>query len=305
MKDIALGKTGTRISRLIYGCMRIAGDGSHADRQRGKHAIHAAVDAGYTAFDHADIYGGGACEQLFGEVLAESAGLRDRVFLIGKCGIRFAGDPAPDAPKRYDFSAGHIIGSVNASLERLGTEALDLLLLHRPDFLFDPAEVAEVFRTLEASGKVRYFGVSNFSPSQVDVLASVVDQPLVSNQVEINLHRIAALSDGTLDQCQSQRLLPQAWSPLAGAISEAWGNTFGTDDKARIDAELERQAERYGTGKANVALAWLLRHPASIAPIIGSTTPERIREAVDALDIDYSREDWYRLFEARNGSEVP
>ncbi len=305
MKDIALGRTGTRISRLIYGCMRIVGDGSHDARERGKRAIHAAVDAGYTAFDHADIYGGGECERLFGEVLAESPGLRDRLFIIGKCGIRFAGDTAPDAPKRYDFSAGHIVGSVDASLERLGIETLDLLLLHRPDYLFDPAEVAEVFRTLEASGKVRFFGVSNCSPSQVELLASAVDQPLVSNQVEINLHRIAALEDGTLDQCQAEQILPQAWSPMAGAISEAWGNTFTADDQSRIDAELERQAGRYGTGKANIALAWLLRHPASIAPIIGSTTPERIVDAVDALAIDYSREDWYRLLEARNGSEVP
>ena len=127
----------------------------------------------------------------------------------------------------------------------------------------------------------------------------------MSNQVEINLHRIAALHDGTLDQCQSQHLLPQAWSPLAGAIFEAWGNTFDDADKARIDAELTRQGEHYGASKANIALAWLLRHPASIAPIIGSTTPERIREAVTSLDIDYSREDWYRLLEARNGHEVP
>ena len=305
MQTIELGNTGIAVSRLIYGCMRIAGDGSHDARDRGKRAIRAAVDAGYTAFDHADIYGGGACEQLFGEVLAESPGLRDQLFVIGKCGIRFAGDSAADAPKRYDFSADHLVGSVNASLQRLGIETLDLLLLHRPDYLFDAAEVAEVFRVLEADGKVRHFGVSNFTPSQVNLLATAVDRPLVSNQVEINLHRIAALEDGTLDQCQSQHLLPQAWSPLAGAIFEAWGNTFNDGDKARLDGELARQAERYATSKANLALAWLLRHPASIAPIIGSTTPERITEAVAALDIDYTREDWYRLLEARNGHEVP
>ncbi len=305
MEHVDLGRTGVRLSRLIYGCMRLAGDGSHAARERGRQAIHAAVDAGYTAFDHADIYGGGECERLFGEVLAGSPGLRDQLFIIGKCGIRFAGDPAPGVPKRYDFSRKHLLRSVDASLARLGIERLDLLLLHRPDYLLDPAEVAEVFRILEASGKVRYFGVSNFTPSQVELLGSAADQALVSNQVEINLHRVAALEDGTLDQCQSQHLLPQAWSPLAGAVFEAWGNTFTDDDKARIDAELERQVELYGTGKANIVLAWLLRHPAAIAPIIGTTTPERIREAVAALDIDYSREDWYRLLEARNGHEVP
>lgn len=305
MQSVELGNTGVAISRMIYGCMRIAGDGSHDARERGKRAIHAAIDAGYTAFDHADIYGGGECERLFGEVLAESPGVADRLFIIGKCGIRFAGDPERDAPKRYDFSAGHLSDSVDASLQRLGIETLDLLLLHRPDYLYDPTELAEVFRTLEGSGKVRHFGVSNCSPSQVDLLASVVEQPLVSNQVEINLHRTAALDDGTLDQCQSRGLLPQAWSPLGGAIFEAWGNTFDDADNARIDAELCRQAERYGTSKANIALAWLLRHPASIAPIVGSTTPARIRDAAAALDIDYSREDWYRLLEARNGREVP
>ena len=305
MEAVDLGNTGTAVSRLIYGCMRIVGDGGHDARERGRRAIHAAVDAGYTAFDHADIYGGGECERLFGEVLAESPGLRDQLFVIGKCGIRFAGDPGQDDPKRYDFSAAHIINSVDGSLARLGLDHLDLLLLHRPDYLFDPAEVADAFETLQSSGKVRHVGVSNFSPSQVELLASAVATPLVANQVEINLHRIAALEDGTLDQCQRLDIMPQAWSPLAGAVFAAWGNTFDAADAARITEELARQSAAYGVAPANIALAWLLRHPAGIAPIIGSTSPERIREAVTALDVEYAATDWYRLLEARNGREVP
>jgi predicted oxidoreductase len=305
MESLALGNAGTSISRLIYGCMRIAGDGSHDARERGRRAIHAAVDAGYTAFDHADIYGGGECERLFGEVLHASPGLRDRLFIIGKCGIRFAGDPGAADPKRYDFSSTHIIDSVNGSLERLGVEYLDLLLLHRPDYLFDPDEVAGSLENLLSSGKAKHIGVSNFSPSQVELLASAVTAPILANQVEINLHRVAALEDGTLDQCQRLNILPQAWSPLAGAVFEAWGNTFSAEDSARIADELARQAAAYGVSVSNIALAWLLRHPAGIAPIIGSTSPERIHEAVLALDVNYTAADWYRLFEARNGHEVP
>jgi predicted oxidoreductase len=305
MRSVALGDSGIQLSRLVYGCMRLVGDGSDECRRQGKRAIHAAAEAGYTAFDHADIYGRGECERLFGEVLSESPGLRDRVFIIGKCGIRFEGDPRPGAPKRYDFSPAHVQASVNASLARLRTDRLDMLLLHRPDYLFHPAEVAETMASLSESGKVRHFGVSNFSPSQVDLLSAFSDIPLLANQVEINLHRTAALEDGTLDQCLMRDMLPQAWSPLAGVVSRAVGNTFTPEDEARIRAELVRQADCYGLDAGAVALAWLCRHPAGIAPIIGSTTPARIVAAVAALEVDYSREDWYRLLEARNGHSVP
>ena len=292
-------------SRLVYGCMRIVGDGSKADREKGKRAVHAAVEQGYTLFDHADIYGNGACEELFGELLAESADLRDRLLIASKCGIRFAGDPDADAPGRYDFSSAHITSSVDGSLRRLGVERLDLLLLHRPDYLMHAAEVAGVFEALQAAGKVAHFGVSNFSPSQVDLLQSAVSQPLLVNQVEINIHNIDALTDGTLDQCQRLGMSPQAWSPIGGVVRPAWGNTFSDDDQVRIQAEFDRQAARYGVDNWIVMLAWLLRHPAAICPIIGSTAPERIAAAKQALDVDYEREDWYRLLEARTGAPVP
>ena len=305
METTRIGQSDLQASRLIYGCMRIAGDGSSDDRNKGKRAVQAAVDAGYTLFDHADIYGGGACEELFGEVLAEAPAMRGNVLIASKCGIRFAGDPGIDSPKRYDFSRDYLLDSVDGSLRRLGIENLDLLMLHRPDYLMDAAEVADVLSTLKAAGKVRYFGVSNFSPSQVDLLQAACDEPLIVNQVEVNIHNISALSDGTLDQCQRRGMSVQAWSPIAGVVYEAWGNTFTEADNARIRAELDRQSAAYDADDWLIALAWVLRHPAQIAPVIGSTTPSRIEEAKRALAIDYSREDWYRLLEARNGQPVP
>ena len=300
-----LGHSDLRSSRLAYGCMRIVGDGSEADRDKGKRAIHAAVEAGYTLFDHADIYGRGACEELFGEVLKDSPALRDQIVIATKCGIRFAGDPDADAPGRYDFSEDHIVGSVEGSLLRLGIEQIDLLMLHRPDYLMSADEVADAFEELASSGKVAHFGVSNFSASQFELLQSVLPAPLLVNQVEINIHNIDALSNGVLDQCQRMFVTPQSWGPIGGVVHPAWGNTFSLEDEERIRNEVNRQCESYGVDASTIALAWLLRHPAGISPIIGSTNPARIEAAVLALDVDYSREDWYRLLEARNGAPVP
>ncbi len=305
MHTTRLGKSDLKSSRLVYGCMRITGDNTPEDRQKGKRAIRAAIEAGYNHFDHADIYGGGECESLFGEVLREEPGLRERLIVTSKCGIRFGDDPEPGDPHRYDFSYQYIVDSVEGSLQRLGTDRLDLLLLHRPDYLFNAAEVATAFETLYENGRVKHFGVSNFSPSQVRLLQSQCPWPLLVNQVEINIHNIDALLDGTLDQCQQKKITPQAWCPLGGVVYPAWGTTFGEADEARIAAEFERQADVYETEPWIVMLAWLLKHPSGILPIIGSTTPERIEAATRALGIDYSREDWYRLLEARNGKEVP
>lgn len=303
MNAIDIG--GLVVSRLAYGCMRIAGDGSTEDRDRGKRAVRAAVDAGFTLFDHADIYGAGRCEELFGELLAETPSLRDRVSVLTKCGIRFAGDPDETSPGRYDFSKRYIVESVEGSLRRLQTEQVDVLLLHRPDYLADFGEVAAAFDELHGSGKVAHFGVSNFSTSQVELLRSKSDLPLVAHQVEINLHNTSALTDGVLDQCQQLGITPQAWGPIAVVAYPAWSNTFSDADVARIMAEVERQSAIYEVENWLIALAWLLKHPAGIAPIIGSTTPDRIQRAVAALEVDYARDDWYRLLEARNGHPVP
>ena len=303
MQTIELGNGPLRSSRLAYGCMRLVGDGSNRARQRGKLAVRAALDNGYTLFDHADIYAGGECESLFGELLSESPGLRDSITILSKCGIRLADGGV--AVNHYDFSRDHLLRSVEASLQRLNVEQLDVLLLHRPDYLMDVDEVAATFEALQSSGKVAAFGVSNFRPATLDALRAVLPMPIDVHQVEINLHNVSAFNDGTLDQCQALSITPQAWSPLAGVAWDAPGNRFSAAQSARINNEVSAQAERYGVQEWLIALAWLLRHPAGICPIIGSTTPQRIADATTALDIDYTRQDWYQLLAARNGADVP
>jgi predicted oxidoreductase len=298
-------QTELNTSRLIYGCMRINGDNSHADREKGKRALRMALEQGYNHFDHADIYGGGVCETLFGELLAESPSLRDELIITSKAGIRPFNEARPLAPTRYDFSQQYLLNSVEGILKRLNIDCLDMFLLHRPDYLFSAAEVAETFELLQKQGKVKHFGVSNFNPSQFSLLQSACNMPLLVNQVEINIHNINTLLDGTLDQCQQLNVTPIAWCPLGGVAYPAWGNTFSNEDEQRIAAELTRQAGYYQCEAWIVILAWLLKHPAGICPIIGSTTPQRIADATKALAIEYSREDWYRLLEARNGQPVP
>jgi predicted oxidoreductase len=285
--------------------MRIAGDQSVNAIDKGKRAVQSAIDAGYNHFDHADIYGGGASEQLFGELLKQLPHLREKMILTSKASIRPKNNENTYAPTRYDFSKAYLLSSVEGSLKRLHTEQLDLFLLHRPDYLFDINEVAETFKELKDSGKVAHFGVSNFKPSQVAMLQSALDLPLLVNQIEINIHNVDALNDGTLDKCQQDKLSPIAWCPLGGVAYSAWGNTFSVEDEQRIAEELTSQAQVYNCQPWQIILAWLLKHPAKIFPIIGSTTPERIIAAKVALELNYSREDWYRLFEARNGKAVP
>ncbi|GHE78041.1 aldo/keto reductase [Thalassotalea profundi] len=292
-------------SRLIYGCMRITGDNSAADRAKGKAAIRAAIDAGYNHFDHADIYGANECERLFGEIIKESPSLRDQMIITSKAGIRPKRDMQEYAPTRYDFSQSYILNSVDGCLQRLGIDQLDMFLLHRPDYLMDIHEVAESFAILKAAGKVKHFGVSNFTPSQVTALGSAMSMPLVANQIEINIHNINSLLDGTLDQCQQDNICPIAWCPLGGVAYPAWGNTFTTDDEFRIKQEFDLQAQKYECEPWLIMLAWLIKHPANIFPIIGSTTPERIRAATQVFELSYTRDDWYRLLEARNGESVP
>jgi len=206
--------------------------------------------------------------------------------------------------KRYDFSKAHILNSVENSLRRLQTDYLDVLLLHRPDFLMDIYEVAEAFNELKDQGKVCFFGVSNFSVSQVELLQSALSFPLVANQLEINLHNVESFSDGSLDQCQLKNIVPMAWCPLASVAYEAWGNTFSSDRLAMMTAELTRQASIYDCSPQSIVFAWLMKHPAKIFPIIGSTSLKHIDTAISSFDFTYSREDWYNLWEARSGFPV-
>jgi predicted oxidoreductase len=314
MKTMTLGTSHLVSTRLAYGCWRLAGTMDPgavkpASEKRGIQAVLAAYEAGYTLFDHADIYCQGVAESLFGRALKEAPGMRERILVATKCGIRFAGEPAKGAPFRYDFSADHILRSCEGSLKRMGIEVIDLYQLHRPDWLMQPEEVAEAFGCLRRSGKVREFGVSNFLPSQVDALQSACAFPLVVNQVEISLARLDCFQDGTLDQCLERRMTPLAWSPLAGGV-------LGTGCK--VDAKhpkrsglnalvkaMDQVAKARGTSRTVVALAWLMKHPSGILPIIGTTDPQRIREAVTADDIELSREEWYQLLEAARGERLP
>jgi len=295
-------------TRLAYGCWRIAETEAHAE-EVGKPALVAAVEAGYTFFDHADIYCGGRSESLFGKFLREVPGLRERITIATKCGIRPAGTPNADAPYRYDTSAEHIIASCEGSLERLGIETIDVYQLHRPDYLLNPMEVAAAFDRLRAAGKVREFGVSNFRPSQVAALQSALSFPLVVNQVEISLACLGPLEDGTVDQCVAQRMTPLAWSPLGGGLLGGGPRKLlpaqESYDVERVNLALDETARSLGCSRAVVALAWLLKHPAGIVPIVGSTDPVRIREAAWSTNVELSRDQWYRLFAAARPTRLP
>jgi predicted oxidoreductase len=307
MQSILLGSSSIRVSRLSYGCWRIAENGE-ADYAAGREAVLAAVDAGFTFFDHADIYCSGHSEIAFGRVLQEVKGLRDKLVIATKCGIRKPGEPA-GAPVRYDFSKDYILSSCDASLKRLGIETIDLYQLHRPDWLCDPFEVAHAFSKLRQSGKVREFGVSNFSPSQVSMLQAALPFPILSNQVEISLTQLSTFTDGTLDQCLERRMTPMAWSPLgAGLLADGARSLLPGQmkyDPTRVVAALDTMAKELNTNRTALALAWLLKHPSKIVPIVGSANPARIRSSIDCLNINLSREQWYTLLEAARGERLP
>jgi len=314
MKTMRLGRSELECSRLGFGCWRLVDRQSPeqagpAVQERARAAVLAAYEAGYTLFDHADIYGDGEPERVFGQVLRQVPGMRERVVIVTKCGIRRAGDPGPEAPYRYDFSAEHIIRSCEGSLRRLGIEMIDVLLLHRPDYLMDPAEVAAAFDHLKRTGKVRHFGVSNFRPSQLTALQRACSMPLIVHQVEISLANLTCLEDGTLDQCLEQQITPMAWSPLAGGLlGQGAHRLLPAQQSYRVESVLsvlDQLAAAHQTSRAVIALAWLLRHPAGIQPLVGSTQPARIAEAARAAEIQLSREEWYRLLEAARGQRLP
>ena len=314
MQTIPVGVSLLRSSRLAYGCWRVAGtwnpaEVTDASRAAGRRAIITAYEAGYTLFDNADIYCRGEAERILGAVLQEVSGMRDRIVIVTKGGIRPAGDPQSDSPGRYDFSASHLISACEQSLQRLGIESIDIYLLHRPDFLAEPEEVAQAFSQLKAAGKVRCFGVSNFRPTLMTALQAACPMPLVVHQVEISLAKLDAFTDGTLDQCLIERITPMAWSPLAagligGGASRLLPSQQGYRPERFLPA-LEAVAQARGVRRTVVALAWLLKHPARIMPIIGTTNPDRIREATKAAELELTREEWYRLLVAARGEPVP
>jgi len=314
MQTVTLGSSSLQTGRLAYGCWRVAGTWDPAQvtdesRATGKRALIAAYEAGYTLFDNADIYCQGEAEQLLGQVLREVSGMRQRVLVATKGGIRPAGDPTPDAPSRYDFSARHLLAACEASLKRMQIETIDLYMLHRPDLLCDPGEVAKAFAQLQQSGKVRFFGISNFRPGLVEALQQACPMPLLVHQVEISLAKLDAFSDGTLDQCLGRGMTPMAWSPLAaGLIGGGASRMLRSQEAYRPEKFLpavDAIAQARGVSRAVVALAWLLKHPSGIVPVIGTINPERIREAAKAPECELTREEWYRLLIAARGEPLP
>jgi predicted oxidoreductase len=308
MKTIVLGNSPLVSSRLAYGCARIAGKEAetYADSRK---AILAAYEAGYTLFDHADCYSQGRAETVFGQVLKEVPAVRDRVLLATKCGVCPADDPVAGMPYRYDSSAEYIVRCCEGSLARLGVERIDLYQIHRADYLMQPEEVADAFCRLHHSGKVREFGVSNFRPSHLAALQKACPMRLVVHQVEISLANRTTLDDGTLDQCLAEKMTPLAWSPLAGGLLGDGARRLlpfqeGYQTAAVVKA-MDPIAKALGVGRTVVALAWLLKHPSGIVPIIGSTDPARIREAAAADTVELSREQWYQLLESALGERLP
>lgn len=314
MKTLTLGNSSLVGSRLCYGCWRIAGTREQfknpAEAEAGgRAALIAAYEAGYTLFDGADIYGGGQAEEILGKTLRAVSGMRERILITSKCGVRHAGSPGPDAPGRYDFAPDYIVQSCEASLRRLGVETIDLYMLHRPDYLGDPHEIAGAFAQLYDAGKVRFFGVSNFRPSLVSALQAACPFPLLVNQVEISLMQRAALEDGTLDQCLERNITPMAWSPLgAGLLGDGAKRLLPAQQTYKpepVVKALDEIAKARGASRTVIAYAWLLKHPAKIVPIVGSTNPDRIRDAVKATELELTREDWYRLLLAARGEPLP
>ena len=314
MQTIRLGISSLASSRLAYGCWRSAGSWNPAEvtpesQAIGRRGIIAAYEAGYTLFDNADIYCRGVCEQILGRVLREVSGLRERVLIATKCGIRFGGDPLPDSPQRYDFSGEYIVSACEQSLKRLDLETIDLYMLHRPDYLADAHEIAGAFAQLQEAGKVRCFGVSNFRPTLVTALQAACPMPLIVNQVEISLAKLDCLADGTLDQCLTAQITPLAWSPLGGGLLGDGAKSILPSlqgfQPAGIVKALEEIAKARGVSRTVVALAWLLKHPSRMIPILGSTDPQRIRDATRAAELDLTREEWYRLLLAARGAPLP
>jgi predicted oxidoreductase len=313
MDKIPIGSSPLETSRIAYGCWRLATTGdTKTDLLNARNSIVAAIEAGITFFDLADIYCNGRAESAFGQFLHEHHELRKKITIGTKCGIRPA-DETTGAPYRYDSTAEHIVRSCEGSLRRLGVERIDVYQLHRPDWLMEVDEVVKAFQKLEKQGKVRDFGVSNFLPAQIEIFAKALlkdgELPIIAHQFECSLLHLAPFTDGTLDQCVSQNLRPMAWSPLGGGHLGA-GPVHLLPSQADYQPTLVVEvlddiAAARGATRAAIALAWLLRHPAGIVPIIGTTNPDRIREAAGAAAIELSREEWYRLLTAAMGGALP
>lgn len=324
MATYQIPNTDLETSRLAFGTWHLGGswdDSPLTDdlRQRADTLIHTAVDSGINLIDLADIYTRGKSDMLVGEVIKNDPSLRDKVILQTKSGIVLGDELFPGSTPHFDFSYENLTQKVERSLQRLNTDYFDVLLLHRPDPLVEPEEVARALDDLHTSGKVRYFGVSNHTPAQIELLKKYVTQPLVINQLELNVIHNDLINDGIvanmttaqytsatgiLDYCRLHDMFIQAWSPLARG--QIFNPSADAPDNIKATASLLKElAEKHKTNPAAIALGWLLRHPAPIQPVLGTMNPKRIPESMEADTVSLSRLEWYQLLAAGNGADIP
>jgi len=299
MRTIKLGSSALEVPVIAVGCMRI----NSLNITEAEKFVRTAMDEGANFFDHADIYGGGTCEEIFADAIHMNDDMREQIILQSKCGIRKG---------MFDFSKAHILESVDGILKRLKTDYLDILLLHRPDALVEPEEVAEAFDLLESSGKVRHFGVSNQKPMQIELLKKTVKQPIVANQLQLSITNATLISNGVnvnmenesavdrdgsaLDYCRLHDITVQPWSPFQYGFFE--GVFLGSDKFPELNQAIDRIAEKYDVSNTTIAIAWLLRHPARMQPVTGTMNISRLIDCCKAADIDLTREEWYEIYRA-------
>ena len=296
MKNLSIGNQ-ENVSAISLGCMRI----DSLSLKQVDELMGCALDNGINHFDHADIYGGGKCEELFGDYLNRHAGVRDKIFIQTKCAIKMG---------QYDFSKTHIINAVESSLKRLNVDYVDFLLLHRPDTLMEPEEVKEAFDKLQLEGKVKNFGVSNHNAFQIELLKTAVRQPLVANQLQFSLTEAGMITSGLnvnmknfdsqmhdggiLEYSRIKKMTIQAWSPFQFGFFK--GNYIDHPDFPELNQKLQEMADKYGITKTGVVAAWILRHPANMQLIAGTTNPDHLTKICSGADVVLSREDWYAIY---------
>lgn len=301
MKQTSLSKKLIEFSPFLVGTMRLGKWGKNFSTNQWIAFIERSLELGLKDFDHADIYGDYTTEADFGKVLKEKPHLRDEMQITTKCGIKM---PAANRPeykiKSYDSGEKHIIQSVEKSLRNLETDYIDVLLLHRPDFLMNPNEIAETFEKLKDDGKVRFFGVSNFSTSQFEMINNVF--PLVTHQIEASLGHLNPLEDGTLDQLVMKNIRPTAWSPLGGGHFMHKGNS---KEQQELNRTLKKLSDKYELNTAQLMLLFLKKHPSGIIPVLGTSKTERLEEALAVESKTMEKEDWYALYSSAKGIQLP
>ncbi|WP_221568382.1 aldo/keto reductase family oxidoreductase [Alkalihalobacillus sp. TS-13] len=305
MKKIKLGNSGLEVGEISLGCMRM----SSLSKDDARHVIENAMEHGVDLFDHADIYGGGESESVFADAIDMNPSVRDKMVIQTKCAIRKG---------FYDYSKEHILNSVEGSLKRLKTDYIDIFLLHRPDALMEPEEVAEAFNELKESGKIRHFGVSNHNSMQIELLTRSLDQELIINQMQFSLMHTPMIDaginvnmqnegslmreGGMLEYSRLNNMTIQAWSPFQYGMIE--GPFVGNEDYPEVNAKLQELAEKYGVTDSAIAIAWILRHPSKIQPVVGSMNPQRMADIAKASHVELTQEEWYELYRAA-GNNLP